>query len=114
MRTISLPEIVELAQLSLERPGSTDWLKGQLQEVKPHNSVAKGALEFLAENNFDGLLLLSILQQTPAKANLNKGGLMEFQEKRQGLGRSLILALGLICLALTVFLYLRFAHGILG
>jgi hypothetical protein len=111
MRSISLPEIVELAQQSLDKPDPTNWLKEKLEGANPVNSVAKGALEFLIEHQFDAWLLLSSLQQTPSNINQPIDALICMPERRKGLGRRFVLAIGLLCLFLSVFLYLRFTQG---
>jgi hypothetical protein len=111
MRSISLPEIVELAQQSLDKPDSKNWLKEKLEGANPVNSVAKGALEFLIEHQFDAWLLLSSLQQTPSNISHPTGAFLGIPKRRQGLGRRFILAIGLLGLLLSVFLYLRFTQG---
>lgn len=111
MRSISLPEIVELAQQSLDKPDSTNWLKQKLEGAAPVNSVAKGALEFLIEHQFDAWVLLSSLQQTPSNLSQPTDAFLGIPERRQGIGRRFILAFGFLGLFLSVFLYLSFTQG---
>jgi hypothetical protein len=111
MRCINLPEIVELAKQCLDAPDPQNWLKERLKGAYPANSVAKAALDFLIEHQFDAWLLLSSLQQTPSNINQPIDALICMPERRKGLGRRFVLAIGLLCLFLSVFLYLRFTQG---
>jgi len=104
MKPLSLADIVELAQLSLEKPASPSWLKEQLQKGEPIDPIAKGAIELLNENQFDALWLLSTLQQTPLSFNLKNAELNVMPKKRRGLRRRFILSIGLFTLLLIVFL----------
>ena len=112
INSIGLPEIVELAKQSLNQPVPSTWLKEKLKDVEPVNSVAKGALAFLEEYEFDGWRLLSSLQQVPLRTFQTTDALSEMPAKPRGLGRRVVLAVGLVGLFLSVFLYLRFRQGL--
>jgi hypothetical protein len=111
MKEISLTDLVELARQSLEQAEPSEWLKAQIEDAKPVNSVANGALDFLRENKFDGLLLLSVLQQTRLSKPFTIHEFSVEPEKHKGLGRRSILGLGVVFLLLVMFLYLKFGMG---
>lgn len=112
INSIGLPEIVELAKQSLNQPVPSTWLKEKLKDAEPVNSVAKGALAFLEEYEFDGGRLLSSLQQVPLRTLQTTDALSGLPAKPRGLGRRVVLAVGLVGLFLSVFLYLRFRQGL--
>lgn len=111
MKEVSLADLVELSQQSLAHSEPSEWLREQLEESKPINSVAKGAYDFLIENNFDGWLLLSVLQQPKLSKPLNVDAFMEAPEVHRGWGRRAILGVGALFLLLVMYVYLKFGLG---
>lgn len=109
MESISMPDIVALAQNSLEQPDPKEWLRQQLADKVPVNSIAEGALHYLRENQFNPVPLLSLLQQNRVTIpNLDPGYSEPIQVK--GWGRRTVLGIGVVFLLVVVLLYLRFTQ----
>lgn len=110
MERVSLADIVSLAQNSLEKPEPHLWLRHQLADKEPVNSIAGGALNYLQENQFDPLQLLTLLQQNKVVHPIIDPQYSEpFRVK--GWGRRTVLGIGIVALLLVVFIYLRFNQG---
>lgn len=110
MERVSLPDIVGLAQISLEKSEPKEWLRHQLSDKEPVNSIASGALNYLEENQYDPILLLTLLQQNKVVHPIIDSQYSE-PIRVKGWGRRTVLGIGIVALLLAVFIYLRFTQG---